>query len=43
MTTALQVNLSQTRVQLSYYDALGCGYLREKDPPRIVADIECTK
>ncbi|CAK9098498.1 unnamed protein product [Durusdinium trenchii] len=35
------VNLSQTRVQLSYYDALGCGYLREKDPPRIVADIEC--
>eukprot|EP00913_Durusdinium_trenchii_P021581 g20279.t1 len=30
-----RVNLSQTRVQLSYYDALGCGYLREKDPPRI--------
>ena len=25
-----QVNLRQTRVQLSYYDALGCGYLREK-------------
>ena len=25
-----QVNLKQTRVQLSYYDALGCGFLREK-------------
>ncbi|CAE7335954.1 ppp2r3c [Symbiodinium natans] len=25
-----KVNLKQTRVQLSYYDALGCGFLREK-------------
>ncbi|CAK9100514.1 Serine/threonine-protein phosphatase 2A regulatory subunit B'' subunit gamma [Durusdinium trenchii] len=34
-----RVNLSQTRVQLSYYDALGCGYLREKDMENFIFEM----
>jgi len=34
-----KVNLRQTRVQLSYYDALGCGYLREKDMENFIFEM----
>eukprot|EP00931_Biecheleriopsis_adriatica_P110746 TRINITY_DN85040_c0_g1_i1.p1 TRINITY_DN85040_c0_g1~~TRINITY_DN85040_c0_g1_i1.p1 ORF type:complete len:473 (+),score=137.82 TRINITY_DN85040_c0_g1_i1:113-1531(+) len=34
-----KVNLKQTRVQLSYYDALGCGYLREKDMENFIFEM----
>merc|ERR1719350_2337903 len=34
-----KVNLRQTRVQLSYYDALGCGYLREKDIENFIFEL----
>jgi serine/threonine-protein phosphatase 2A regulatory subunit B'' len=34
-----KVNLRQTRVQLSYYDALGCGYLREKDMENFIFEL----
>lgn len=34
-----KVNIRQTRVQLSYYDALGCGYLREKDMENFIFEL----
>ncbi|OLQ07338.1 Serine/threonine-protein phosphatase 2A regulatory subunit B'' subunit gamma [Symbiodinium microadriaticum] len=34
-----KVNLRQTRVQLSYYDALGCGFLREKDMENFIFEM----
>mmetsp|Transcript_46774 Transcript_46774/g.123619 ORF Transcript_46774/g.123619 Transcript_46774/m.123619 type:complete len:493 (+) Transcript_46774:90-1568(+) len=34
-----KVNIKQTRVQLSYYDALGCGYLREKDMENFIFEL----
>lgn len=34
-----KVNLKQTRVQLSYYDALGRGYLREKDMENFIFEL----
>jgi len=34
-----KVNLRQTRVQLSYYDALGCGYLRERDMENFIFEL----
>lgn len=34
-----KVNLRQARVQLSYYDALGCGFLREKDMENFIFEM----
>mmetsp|Transcript_106224 Transcript_106224/g.194994 ORF Transcript_106224/g.194994 Transcript_106224/m.194994 type:complete len:475 (-) Transcript_106224:203-1627(-) len=34
-----KVNIKQTRVQLSYYDALGRGYLREKDMENFIFEL----
>lgn len=34
-----KVNLKQTRVQLSTYDALGCGFLREKDMENFIFEM----
>lgn len=34
-----KVNIKQTRLQLSYYDQLGCGYLREKDMENFIFEL----
>jgi len=34
-----KVNIRQTRVSLSYYDQLGCGYLREKDMENFIFEL----
>lgn len=34
-----KVNIKQTRVQLSYYDQMGCGYLREKDMENFIFEL----
>uniref|UniRef100_A0A7S4R799 Serine/threonine-protein phosphatase 2A regulatory subunit B'' subunit gamma n=1 Tax=Alexandrium monilatum TaxID=311494 RepID=A0A7S4R799_9DINO len=39
MFVVRKVNIRQTRVQLSYYDALGCGYLREKDMENFIFEL----
>merc|ERR1740138_1969554 len=36
---ARKANIRQTRVQLSYYDALGRGYLREKDMENFIFEL----
>lgn len=39
MFVVRKVNIRQTRVQLSYYDVLGCGYLREKDMENFIFEL----
>mmetsp|Transcript_80826 Transcript_80826/g.208101 ORF Transcript_80826/g.208101 Transcript_80826/m.208101 type:complete len:497 (+) Transcript_80826:59-1549(+) len=34
-----KVNIKQTRVYLSHYDVLGCGYLREKDMENFIFEL----
>lgn len=34
-----KVNIRQTRVSLSYYDQLGCGFLREKDMENFIFEL----
>ncbi len=34
-----KVNIKQTRIQLSYYDTVGHGYLREKDMENFIFEL----
>lgn len=34
-----KVNIKQTRIQLSYYDTIGHGYLREKDMENFIFEL----